>query len=332
MILVAGAGVFGSSIALALAQAGAEVTLADPAAPGDNASGVAAGMLAPAFEAALDAGSADHFPLLRDARDRWPAFVERLGGRDIGLTRSGAVWLGAEPGEAEIKASLSARGAAVARRDGRLFTPEDWRLDPRLALAAIQEAAREAGARIVRAGATGFADGRARLGDGLDIGCDRLVLAIGANSSDLAPELAHLTPISGQILQFDCDGYGANTPTARFPGGYRVDTAQGVVVGATMEPGRIADPGAALTLKAKAVAQFPELAAVEPVVRSGVRAATPDGLPMVGPSCAPNVVLAVGARRNGWLLAPLVAEMTAAYLAGADPGGHARAFDPRRFD
>ena len=95
MILVAGAGVFGASIALVLAQAGADVLLADPGAPGDNASGVAAGMLAPAFESVLDPASANHFDLLRAARDRWPDFEQRLGGREIGLARSGAVWLSA---------------------------------------------------------------------------------------------------------------------------------------------------------------------------------------------------------------------------------------------
>ena len=52
-VLVAGAGAIGSVLSLILAQEGARVILADPAPVGDNASGVAAGMLAPAFEAVL---------------------------------------------------------------------------------------------------------------------------------------------------------------------------------------------------------------------------------------------------------------------------------------
>jgi glycine oxidase len=99
-----------------------------------------------------------------------------------------------------------------------------------------------------------------------------------------------------------------------------------------MEPGRTADPAAARQLNAIAKAHFPELAGLEPAINWGVRAGTKDGLPLVGPSSRPGILVAVGARRNGWLLAPLVAEMTAAYLAGADPGGYARAFDPRRFE
>ena len=41
-------------------------------------------------------------------------------------------------------------------------------------------------------------------------------------------------------------------------------------------------------------------------------------------------MLAVGARRNGWLLAPLVARMVAAYVLGQDAGTYAEAFEPRR--
>jgi glycine oxidase len=78
-IAVAGAGAFGSAIALALARAGLSVTVFDPAAPGDNASGVAAGMLAPVSEALFDEISAPHLDLLRRARDLWPDFVAGLG-------------------------------------------------------------------------------------------------------------------------------------------------------------------------------------------------------------------------------------------------------------
>jgi glycine oxidase len=43
------------------------------------------------------------------------------------------------------------------------------------------------------------------------------------------------------------------------------------------------------------------------------------------------VVLAAGARRNGWLLAPLVAGLTAAYLAAREPEPYASVLDARRF-
>jgi glycine oxidase len=66
-------------------------------------------------------------------------------------------------------------------------------------------------------------------------------------------------------------------------------------------------------------------------VLAGVRAATPDGLALVGRSAAPRVILATGARRNGWLLAPLIASAVAACVLGRDPGALAARLDPARF-
>ena len=68
-ITVAGAGAMGLTAALALAEAGCEVAVFDPAPPLANASGVAAGMLAPAFEAALDPTRDQAFDLLLAGRD-----------------------------------------------------------------------------------------------------------------------------------------------------------------------------------------------------------------------------------------------------------------------
>jgi glycine oxidase len=49
--------------------------------------------------------------------------------------------------------------------------------------------------------------------------------------------------------------------------------------------------------------------------RAGLRPATPDGLPAIGPlRAAPRVVMATGHYRNGILLAPLTAELVAGYL------------------
>ena len=49
--------------------------------------------------------------------------------------------------------------------------------------------------------------------------------------------------------------------------------------------------------------------------RAGLRPATPDGLPAIGPfRSAPRIVAATGHYRNGILLAPLTAEVVANYL------------------
>jgi glycine oxidase len=91
------------------------------------------------------------------------------------------------------------------------------------------------------------------------------------------------------------------------------------MVGATMEIGRTdlaADPSAVAGLRSGAVELFPHLQAAPFIARAGVRAATADGLPLVGPSQRSGVHLAVGARRNGWLFAPLIARLILDELSG----------------
>jgi glycine oxidase len=55
-------------------------------------------------------------------------------------------------------------------------------------------------------------------------------------------------------------------------------------------------------------------------------------LPMIGPSSREKVWIAAGARRNGWLFAPLAAGMIADQIAGNEGGAwETAAFAPGRF-
>jgi glycine oxidase len=328
-VLVAGAGVFGLAIALALADAGLEVAVHDPAEPGDSASGVAAGMLAPVLEAALDATAGPHLDLLLAARDLWPALAARAG---IALDRSGALVVGDPAWLTGIAARLSAyepigrevlEAAATALaprlREG-LLVRDDWRLDAPSALAALRRAAEAAGAVFRRAAVETMT------------GHDLLVVATGASQSlaRLAPEVAHLAPIKGHILRAP----GVLHQVVRGEGIYAVPAAGGLMIGATMEPGRDdreLDPVQVQRLREAAVRLFPDLAEAPMEAATGVRAATPDGLPMAGLSDAPDVLVAAGARRNGWLLAPLIAEVVLACVTGREPGPWAARLAPSRF-
>jgi glycine oxidase len=321
-VVVAGAGVTGLSVALALARRGARVTVCDPAPLGDNASGVAAGMLAPAFEAALDPLSSGHFALLKAARDLWPGFAP------VEISRDGAVFVGDAQTVESVAASLdrigAARRAASAEIDGLggvssgVFTEEDWRLEPLPGLRVLRAEAEAAG--------VDFSEQR------VEAPLDRpLVLATGA-APGFTPEQGCLTPIKGQILRLE--GGPARGPVFRGEGAYVCPSRDGAVVGATMEAGaadRVVDEGRVKALRDAGEVVLPALAGVTGRARAAVRAGTPDGLPLVGWSVTPNVFLAVGMRRNGWLLAPLVARITAAYLAGEDPGPFAAELDAQRF-
>lgn len=329
---VAGAGVVGLATAICLAGRGAQVRVFDPATLGQNASGVAAGMLAPASETLTDPAAAPHLPLLLAARDAWPAFAEASG---LNLDRSGAVLLGDAARLAAFEDRADRLGLTLAPRtrsqlpelpggydgstDGGLFTADDWRIDAE-ALAQMARRARDLGVVIQ---AEAFAPDDA----------DHVVLAGGLSPGlrRFAPELALLTPIRGHILACRQQAYAG--PVLRGPGAYVAPAAKGLLVGATMEPGEgdaTVSPAIAKSLATQAGRTFPGLSDWSWRAQAGVRAATPDGLPLVGFS-ADGAVVAAGARRNGWLLAPLVGQMVADLLTGRDPGPWAQRLAPDRF-
>ncbi|MCK5910618.1 MAG: FAD-dependent oxidoreductase [Caulobacter sp.] len=325
-ISVAGAGAFGLATALRLVRAGLAVTLFDPAPPGDNASGVAAGMLAPISEALFDPISRDHLALMRRARDLWPDFAEALA---IPLSRAGVRIEGSDSWRAEVAKRLEQLG--VSPTD---VIDEDWRLDARPALAALRAAAEEAGVVFETGAVAAFQPGALTLADGRVEAFDVLVLATGPGVRDgrIAPETAALSPIKGQLLRATL--LDDEAVVVRGEGVY-LAPGEALAVGATMEAGRddlAPDASATQALRQAARALRPALDLEGASVEIGVRATTPDGLPLVGWSRAPGVMLAVGARRNGWLFAPLVASMVAAYLTGDNPGPEAAAFDARRFE
>ncbi|MBO9560370.1 MAG: FAD-dependent oxidoreductase [Caulobacter sp.] len=323
-VAVAGAGAIGSAVALTLARAQFDVTLFDPSPAGDNASGVAAGMLAPVAEAVFDPVSTPHLAVLRRARDLWPAFAEGL---DLAILRDGLRVEGRGDWLADIAARFEALGVPFQRLDGALIDAEasdveDWRVEARPALAALRTAFDALGGRF-----------QPRAFTPADLPAfDAVVLATGAaGASGLAPELSILTPIKGQILR--ADRGPATGPVIRGEGVY-ICPGDSPAIGATMEAGRndlMIDPAATDALREAALRLRPELAEAVLTTEVGVRAATPDGLPLVGWSAMPGVMLAVGARRNGWLLAPLVADLVASYLKGDNPGPDAALFDARRF-
>lgn len=357
-VLVAGGGVLGLTLALSLARAGARVAVCDPADPLGSASGVAAGLLAPVFESGLDPLPGAALPLLRDARDRWPALIEAVEAPAGALDRSGTL-LAAADGErlAGLERRLRAMGGAIEMVEGAamrrlrpelapelatgIYTPEDWRLAPALVLAALRRALVRAEAVFEPSPLQAGADGPMLAGR--PVHADHLVIAAGAEAAglaSLAPELAALSPIKGQILHFS--GGPVAGPSLRDFEGYVAPQPGGAVAGATMEAGRRdreVEVEVMARLRARATRLIPALAAAPAEGRAGVRAASPDGLPLVGASgggdrrrsTGPSIWLAVGARRNGWLLAPLVAELLVARMAGGSGAPWAAAMDPGRF-
>ncbi len=334
-ITVAGAGALGLTTALALADAGAEVTVFDPADRLDNASGVAAGMLAPAFESVLDPAGAPQLELMLAARDLWPALEARIG---IVVDRAGAVAVGETDFLARVDGGLRSLGLhptdlprraleglapGLAPGWGRgVLVREDWRIEAGVALAALRAACEAAGVAFRQEAAHGFEGGT------------WLVVATGAarDLAVVAPELLALSPIKGQILRSRACAYEGIV--VRGEGAYVTAAPDAMTIGATMQFGladREVEPAQVSHLLAAGARLFPQIAGADFTAAAGVRAATADGLPMVGRGRHHGVLLAVGARRNGWLLAPLVARIIVACVTEREVAPYAQRLDPARF-
>ncbi|WP_404415182.1 NAD(P)/FAD-dependent oxidoreductase [Brevundimonas vesicularis] len=331
-IVIVGAGVLGLCTAFELHRRGRAVLVVDPGEV--NASLVAAGMIAPAMESAIDDVSPERAQLFRAGRDLWLQFATAAG---IALARRPAEWRGGDV--KGMEARLRALGFDAWREGDSVTTEEDYQVDPAQALAALRQAL---GKAVVAGTVTTIArtDGGWRLEVGDQwLDAEAVVLATGAGDAiaglpDVARRLIEeIQPIRGQI------GVAAAhlvDHVVRGPGAYVAPMASGAVIGATMEPGRRdtapdAEASERLTQAAWAMlGRSPKPLAIEWGV--GIRGATADGLPLAG--AAPGeegLFLALAPRRNGWLLGPLVGAVVADAIEGRTASPHARALDPGRF-
>lgn len=323
-----GAGALGLCVAAELRRQGRRVAVVDPG--GVNASAVAAGMIAPAMECAIDGLSPETAQVLRRARDLWPAFAEATGVRLYG---DQAEWRGGNV--AELAARMAALGFQHDYDDAsaRLTTREDAKVDPPQALMALAQGLTVIAARALRASPDGQG-WRVETTAGA-LRAEHLILATGADPAlDGLPPAARatvacITPIRGQIGLVK---EKLVDHVVRGPGAYVAPMDEGSVIGATMEPGeRSLIPDAArceamLAAAWKALGQAPRTLTID--WRAGVRGTTPDGLPMAG-QIAPRLHVALGPRRNGWLLGPLIGAVVADTTEGrpvAEPALH-----PSRF-
>lgn len=328
-MIVIGAGVLGLCTAAELGARGHAVTVIDPG--GANASSIAAGMIAPALESLLDDLSPDRSALLKRARDLWPAVAE---GHGLKLHRDGADWRG--PNVEAALTRLQALGFDAMPSEGGLTTTDDWRIEVGPALTAL---ARATGVTVVRGRVVRLAgEGRRwriEAGDGRVWFSSTVVLATGADPaiSGLAGSVAAIVervqPIRGQLTAV---ATAAPARMVRAASVYVAPGEGGVVIGATMEPGRRdLEPDAAESAR-QVEAGLALLGATGEAgaIRVGIRGATADGLPLAGPSGDPGLHLALAPRRNGWLMGPLVAQVVADAIEGRAPARDAAALDPLR--
>ena len=328
-VIVIGAGVLGLCTAAELAVRGHAVTVIDPGGP--NASSIAAGMIAPALESLLEDVSPQRAALLKRARDLWPSFAETHG---LKLLREGADWRGPDAEGAVTR--LGALGFDSHTSADGLTTADDWRIEVAPAMKAL---ARTPGLVVVRGQVARLAGDarhwRVEAGDGRVWFSSSLVLATGVGEpivglpDSITAAVGAITPIRGQLTFV---ASSASPRVVRGPGVYAAPCEGGVVIGATMEPGRRdldPDPVEAARQVAAGLALLDRTGEVGPT-RVGIRGATADGLPFAGPSGEPGLHLALAPRRNGWLMGPLVGQTVADGIEGRTPMADAAALDPLR--
>ncbi len=358
--MVIGAGIAGAAAARELARAGQRVLLLDPGQPGGEASGAAAGMLAPQIEATHeDTG----LPLALAARDAYPALIAELAaaGHAVAFNRSAILLVAFDDDrERELRGSVTAQrsmgldadwldGAELRRRQpgvgpealGALLAPHDGSVDNVELCAALAADALRHGAALERAAAVGLVTRGGRV-HGVRTQ-DRVheapvvVLAAGAWSPLMEglPRPLPIEPVRGQMAAVS---WPRDIPrTVLFGrGAYVVPRGSEALLGSTMEKAGFVKGTTPLGLahiRQETTRLLPALAAAQ-LTRtwSGLRPMTPDHRPILGldPDVA-GLVYDTGHGRNGILLGPLCGRIVRDLIVQGETGWDLAPYRVTRF-
>lgn len=364
-ILILGGGVIGLATAFELSRREYDVTVVEKTSCGGQASGAAAGMLAPFSEIGEDPD--DFFQLCLDSLHlypRWQREVKEASGLDFEYSESGSLHavyheaelLGLETRQAwqrqfgveaeiitgdrlrQLEPDLSKQMIAAMHypEESHLFAPDYVK--------ALEAACLRQGVTIAeRLEEVTVERWREeivlRSKSGRIFQGDRLIVCSGA----WAQELEHVFdlripvyPIRGQICAYDLP-VGRINHIVYTSQGYVVPKANGTLVNGASED--IAGFQTEVTKKGidrltnwnKNI--FPFLQEMTPFhTWAGLRPATQDGFPLLGALLgAPHVIFATGHYRNGILLSPVTAKAVADILDGKQDYAPLASCRPERF-
>lgn len=371
--VIVGGGLIGLSTAWRAARRGMSVAVVDPD-PGSGTASVAAGMVAPVSEA-----THTEEPLVRlgcASAERYPSFVAELedaAGQAVGYRTEGTLKVAFDTDDLAVLDDVRAFQVSLGMGAQRLTSRECRRLEPMLAPAvrggvlsdgdrsidprrlgrALLQAARAAGAAVIRqrAGRLLRGDGTGGspaatgvlLADGSELHAPWVVLAAGCWSHQLdgipGEIVPPVRPVKGQVLRLrtphpfirrNVRGIVRGSPV------YAVPRADGeIVLGASTEElgydTRVTAGGVWHLLRDghDLLPGITELELTETGV--GLRPGSPDNAPMLGATALPGLALASGHYRHGVLLTPVTADAMAEMLATGDLPPVAAPFSPHRF-
>ncbi|HXV13423.1 MAG TPA: glycine oxidase ThiO [Candidatus Krumholzibacteria bacterium] len=367
-VVVVGGGVIGLSIAWRSARAGAHVTVIERDRVGAGASRAAAGMLAPITEAGHGHGDQAMTRFARASLARYRSFAAELeadADSPVTLDTRGTLiaaldrddveavrrafehrralglpveWL-AGAGAREKEPLLSPRTSAA------MWIPDDHQVDTRGLLEALLRACTHRGV-VIRESAE---VSRVLVRDGAvagvrtthdDAEAEVVVMAAGAWSGAIdgipAGAVAPVRPVKGQIVRLRGAEHFPLAHVIRSPRVYVLPKTDGsVLVGATQEEmGFDVRPtaGAVKDLLEHAWELLPAIYELAfEGVEVGLRPASRDHLPIIGPTRVRGLVMATGHFRSGILLAPATADAVVEGIASGRFGDLVAAFSPERF-
>jgi glycine oxidase len=364
-VIVLGGGVIGLAIAFELSTKGHQVTILEKVHCGGQASGAAAGMLAPYSEIGEDPD--DFFRLCLESLREYPMWqqeVKAISGVDFEYTNSGS--LHAVYHEADLlglktrQSWQSEWGAKAELVDGaRLQQLEPHLADSIIGAMHYPEESHVFAPDYVKALEAACCANGVRVAEELEsvdikswkdeievvskagqtFKAERMVIASGAWSQELE-EIFNLRipvfPIRGQICAYEL-GENEVNHIIYTSQGYLVPKANGTLVNGASED--IA--GFKTDVTEKGINRLtnwnhnilPFLKKTDPFHRwAGLRPATQDGYPLIGEHPkASHIVFATGHYRNGILLSPITAKVVAAIINDEKTPVPIDLFAPGRF-
>jgi D-hydroxyproline dehydrogenase subunit beta len=349
-VLIVGAGIVGVACALELAAAGLAVGVLEGDVVGSGATAAGMGHIT-----VMDDSPAQ-LALTRYSQTLWNTFA-REAPPSHEYARCGTIWVAEDEEEMQavhvkhayhatydVPSEILDAPALYAHEPnlrpglaGGLRVPEDSVVYPPGSAALLLDRACGQGACLLHGTVTAVLEGGVRLASGGEVRGDTVVLANGARAVDLAPELP-IRPKKGHLAITDRYpgflrhqlvelGYVKNAHAAKGDSvAFNVQprgTGQ-VLIGSSRQfdaPSSAIDHGILSQMLDRAFAYLPTLPHLScNRVWTGFRAATPDGLPLIGPHTErPGLWLATGHEGLGITTALGTAKLLAAQLLGRSP-------------
>lgn len=364
-ILVAGGGVIGLACALECRLRGFPVTVLEKGRCGGQASGAAAGMLAPFSENAEQPDA--FYALCRDSLRLYGDWLEKVriySATDVEFERTGCLnvvfheadrqpalrrlnWQREAGGKGDwLEADMLRRMEPALTEEiiGGIYYPDEAHLYAPSYVQALEEACRAAGVRIVEGcGALEIREWR----NGIELAGktsgtwrgELLVIATGAWSAEWQEVFGlrwPVYPIRGQICAYP-SVFGEIRHMVYSSQGYLVGKRNGTLVCGASED----VAGFDTRVTERGIGRLVRLSRrLIPALRgrdichtwAGLRPATQDGWPLLGPLAeTERVICAFGHYRNGILLSPVTAQLVGDWAEGRRAVSYAAAFDPLRF-